>query len=442
MGQGREPGVPRRKVLMAVAAGAAACALAGAGLTTAAGSGEPGPSPSPTRAAAMADVGIPEPNAVSTVLANRARAVRDRDRTAFLSTVAFAPAAYRQAQAAMFDNLLKMPLEGWQERVERVESTDGGAALVRIQLRYRLRDQDPAPVTRTRHLAFAPRSGTWVITGDGAARGRPDDAEIWDGGPLTVVRGRSTLVIGDAPGVADIARRLEAAVPAVTAVLGRSDGGKGRVKDADKTGAGTAMGMPPRVVAFVPADGSRAAALTGGGRDLHDIAALATAMPTADGTGADRIVIAPDAFERLNTLGRDVVLTHELAHVATGGARDGRTPLWLIEGFADYVGYRGRKVSAKSAARELHRDVAAGRIPAALPDRAAFDAGADGLAQSYQAAWLACRMIAERYGETALIRLYRTAGRMPESAALHEVLGVRADRFTAAWRDYLRKELR
>ncbi|MEW2359700.1 hypothetical protein, partial [Spirillospora sp. NPDC029432] len=384
-----------------------------------------GPAPGPA-ATAAAHVGPPDRRAVETVLANRERAVRDRDRTAFLATVAAAPAGYRRAQAVMFDNLLKLPLEGWRERFTRVASTAGGAALVQVDLRYRLRGHDEAPLTRTRHLAFAPRGGGWVITGDGTGRGLADDAEIWGGGPITVVRGRSVLVAGDGPGLEEIARRLDAAVPAVNAVAGPL----------------AKKGWERRAVALVPAGTARAAALAGGGGELTGIAALATTMPAAGGGAADRVVIAPDAFGRLNALGRDVVLTHELTHVATGGARDGRTPLWLIEGFADYAGYKGRKVGVRSAARELRGEVAAGRLPAALPGRAAFEGGSDRLAQSYQEAWLACRMIAERYGEATLVRLYRAAGRGSQDAALRAVLGLGTAAFTAAWRDYLREELR
>ncbi|GAA2406606.1 hypothetical protein GCM10010191_13390 [Actinomadura vinacea] len=428
MDRERGPGVPRRKALTAIAAGSAVCALAGAGLS-AAGSEGPARSASGDQARTLPgpDVGPPDREAVATVLANRAAAVRDRDRAAFMATVAAAPAGYRQAQAAMFDNLLKLPLDGWRERFERVVSTTGSAVLVQVTLGYRLRGHDADPLRRNRHLAFAPRSGTWVITGAGAERGLPDDAEIWDGGPLTAVRGRTGLVIGDGPALAEIARRLDEAVPAVARI----------------TGAAAVRGWRGRVVALVPGTDARAGALAGGDRDLGGIAALATVAPTAGGPGADRVVIAPGTFGRLNDLGRDVVLTHELTHVATGGARDGRTPIWLIEGFADYVGYHGMPVSVPSAARELRREVAAGRLPAGLPGRTAFDAAASGrLSQSYQEAWLACRMIADRYGEASLVRLYRAAGRRSEAAALREVLGLTPARFTAEWRDYLRRELR
>ncbi|WP_084000726.1 hypothetical protein [Actinomadura kijaniata] len=413
-----EPARPRRRrVIVSVAAGAVGCLAAGLAATLAPASPgtERAPAPRPVSAAGF------DRRAAGTVLANRARAVRERDRTAFLATVATAPAAFQREQETLFDNLLRLPLQDWRERLADAPAESGpGAVTVRIDLRYRLRGHDPGPVARTRYLAFAPRDGGWVIRGPGrpGPGAAPAQAEIWDDRPVRVVRGRSSLVIGDAAGLEEIARRLDAALPAVSRVVGD--------------------GWPRRAVALAPADPERAAALVGGGRDLASIAALAVAA----GDAGDRIVISPAAFPRLNGLGRSVVLTHELTHVATGGARDGRTPLWLIEGLADYVGYRDAKVAVRDAAGELRREVAAGRLPDALPGPAAFDGGSGRLSQAYQEAWLACRMIAQRYGEATLVRLYRAAGRASEDAALRAVLGVDRARLTALWRDYLRRELR
>ncbi|WP_433325622.1 hypothetical protein [Spirillospora sp. CA-294931] len=394
---------PRARTAALLALGSAACLLTVLGVRAA------GPDGDAPAAKVPAAVTAPAEKAVTAVLANRARAVREHDRTAFLATVAAAPAAFQDAQARMYDNLARLPLDGWRETY-RGAAPGAGSASVRVTLEYRLEGFDRSPVTRERTLTFAPRSDTWVITGE-----RPGDTEIWDGGPLTVVRGKSSLVIGDASGLAEVARHLDAAVPVVSEVVGKA--------------------WARRAVALVPADPARAAELAGGGRDLQEIAALATASP-------DRIVIAPGTFGRLNRLGRDVVLTHELTHVATGGARDGRTPLWLIEGFADYVGYREAKVGVGSAARELAREVRAGRVPSALPGAESFDHPSGRLSQAYQEAWLACRMIADRYGESTLVRLYRAAGQRSEAAALDDVLGLTPARLTAMWRDYLQEELR
>ncbi|TDD66877.1 hypothetical protein [Actinomadura rubrisoli] len=416
----RQGGALSRRRALALGAGGTALLLAGTTGFLRARSDESGtPSTEATKVA-----GSFRPDMAGPVLANRARAVGKGDRTAFLATVGSAPPAFQAAQSRLYDNLRRLPLDGWRERVAGTQLTDGktGATVVRVEIRYKLRGFDRGAVARTRYLMLAPRSGIWVIVGDGSSHGFADEAEIWDGGPLTVVRGRSSLVIGDAGDLPRIARRLDAAVPVVTGVVGR--------------------GWPQRAVALVPAEPRLAAALAGQGQDLREIAALATVTAAAGGgRGEDRVIISPATFGRLNELGRDVVLTHELTHVATGGARDRTTPLWLIEGFADYVGYHRAKVGVASAARELRREVAAGRLPAALPSADAFSGAAERLSQSYQESWLACRMVADRYGEATLVRLYRVAGRVPEATALRDVLGLTRDRFTGMWRDYLKKEL-
>ncbi|WP_051301517.1 hypothetical protein [Actinomadura rifamycini] len=389
--------VSRRRVLALGAGGAALLAAGGAGLLGA------------RRAAA--------------VLARRAEAVRTGDRAAFLATVAAAPEGFRDAEARRFDNLRRLPLGRWREEVvdPRLDE-DGDAVVVRVETRYRFRGFDDGDAARVRQLTFAPRSGAWAVTGDGSARGFADDAAIWDAGPLAVAAGAASLVIGDTTGLDGLAALLDAAVPAVTDVVG--------------------TGWARRAVALAPADPALAAELAGPGTDVASFAALAAVTPGPGGKGGrDRVVVSPAPFGRLNDLGRRVVLTHELTHVATGGARDDTTPLWLIEGFADYVGYRGAGIGVRDAAAELRREVAAGRVPAGLPAPDDFAGDARRLSQAYQESWLACRMIAERYGEATLVRLYRAAGRTPLETALREELGLAPDRFTARWRAYLTKEL-
>jgi hypothetical protein len=413
--------VTRRRAL-ALGAGGAAALFAGGACLLGARSGDGAAGNRASRGDSARAAGPFSADAAGTVLANRARAVRDGDRIAFLATVGNAPRAFQDAQSRMYDNLRRLPLEGWRERLSTTQAAADDSAVVRVEARYKLRGFDREYVARTRYLTFAPGSGIWTIAGDGTSHGFTDDADIWDGGPLTVVRGRSSLVVGDATGLKGIADRLDAAVPVVTSVVGH--------------------GWARRVVALVPADTSLASALAGPGQSLDEIAALATVAPSAGGgRGEDRVIVSPGTFGRLNALGRDVVLTHELTHVATGGARDRRTPLWLIEGFADYVGYRSAKIGVRAAAGELRREVEAGRVPAALPAAADFAGGSPRLSQAYQEAWLACRMVAGRYGEATLVRLYRAAGRSSEAAALRSVLGLTRDRFVAQWRDYLKKEL-
>jgi hypothetical protein len=380
----------------------------------------------------------PDKAAVTALLAIQAQAVRTHDRAAFLAVVDPARSAFLSREKELFDNLERLPLAGWRQEADPGYPAAVGpeGTTLRLTLRYRLTGFDHGDVVSSRYLTFArhPASG-WVIVGDGSAQGLRDDAEIWDGGPLTVVRGRDSLVIGNgttASRLHDIARRLDQAVPIVTGVVGTH--------------------WARTAVALVPDDEQQVEALIGGGQSLREIAALATVTKDPGGAahGQDRVIIAPGTFARLNALGRHVVLTHELTHVATGGARDNRTPIWLIEGLADYVGYKGLKVPARSAARELRSEVAAGTMPAALPDRDDFAGTSGRLSQAYEQAWLACRMVAGRYGEDTLRKLYQAAGVQHGGAsdpasqqeyALRTVLGLTAAQFTTMWQDYLRKEL-
>ncbi|MCO5967096.1 hypothetical protein [Actinoallomurus soli] len=414
--------------------------------------------PAPTRAA------------VASLLQRRSRAVLTHDRAAFLATVDPSAQAFRAGQQTLFDNLAKAPLAAWRESLADTRAAaaadDGWTA--RLTLTYRLRGFDSRDVAYTQYLTFERHGDTgWVVSGDGSTHGLRDDPQIWDGPDLTVIKGRYSLVLaegnsgvgdgspagdgsatgngtgaGDGTGAAggaetrtadlrDIARRLDTGVGLVSKVVGDH--------------------WSRRVVVLAPATEQQAEELAGDVRNLGDIAALATVSGGGgdpDG-GADRIVISPTAFGRLNGLGRHVVLTHELVHVAMGGARDSRTPMWLVEGLADYVGYKDSGVSTRAAGRELAGLISSGGLPSSPPGRGAFTGSGERLSAAYEEAWLACRMIAERYGEGRLVRLYRTAEAEPGSAgdpriedrALRAVLGVDSSRFAAQWRAYLRKEL-
>ncbi|MEV0589239.1 hypothetical protein [Nonomuraea sp. NPDC050310] len=171
-----------------------------------------------------------------------------------------------------------------------------------------------------------------------------------------------------------------------------------------------------RPLVLVPATDAGAARLIGAAPEaLAGLAALAD---------QGRVIIVPGGYTRLTETGRDVVLTHELTHVAAG---TGRVPPWLREGFADYVAYRDSGLSVEAAAAELLADIRAGRLPYRLPE----GFGPPRQAQAYQEAWLACRLIAAEYGEARLVRLYR-------DAAQGKLDLTPFGDFTARWRAHLK----
>ncbi|WP_299923966.1 hypothetical protein [uncultured Nocardioides sp.] len=147
--------------------------------------------------------------------------------------------------------------------------------------------------------------------------------------------------------------------------------------------------------------------------------------------------VNPDVSEGLRRVGAQVVMSHELVHVATDAVRRPVEP-WLLEGFADYVALRDTRLPDRVT---LGRAIEAARrdgIPEALPTAADFDTRASDLQARYEEAWLACRIIAERLGEQKVLDVYLAASRgVAVDRALRRV-GPTVRVLTAEWRDRLR----
>jgi hypothetical protein len=183
---------------------------------------------------------------------------------------------------------------------------------------------------------------------------------------------------------------------------------------------------------------------------LDQVAAVTTGDPPPATRSSpprnDRVVLNPAAFDRLGPLGRQVVLTHEVTHVAVRSSTTAAVPIWLSEGFADYVAYKDSGVSRRASAADVLALVREHRGPTALPTTADFDPAQHTIAPSYSASLLACGLVVDTHGEQALVRLYRAAA-TPSSAAADQdarlataferVLGTSQRRFTADWRRYL-----
>lgn len=344
---------------------------------------------------------------VQRMLDTRARAVQRRDAAGFLASVDPRATGYRDRQRTMFDHLAGVPLADWHYELDATGAfplaagETGTRLAAKVQLRYRFKGYDTSPVHAVQYLTLTRRDGRWLVSSDtdGAAAGKSGTRQLWDQGPVRLVRGRHSLVLGDAAHLArlkDLAHRVDRAVPAVSAAW------KGK--------------WSQKVVVEAPDSVERMAQLMGSD-DASGYAGIAAVTTGEAGVSApapaDRVIINPEAYEELNDLGRTVVLTHETTHVATRTATTAATPLWLSEGFADWVAYRDSHRKPATTAPELTRALARGKIPAHLPTDAdfGFKAGADRLAKAYEGSWLACRMIAGKWGEAKLIAFYRAAGK-------------------------------
>ncbi|MBT2453983.1 hypothetical protein [Streptomyces sp. ISL-86] len=338
--------------------------------------------------------------------------------------------AVAEWSAAPPGRLAGIPLEGWAYEVTSVRRDGVRAASARAELRYRLAGYDTAAAVSAREVELTRdgegAGGAWRVTGDRPAPGAPP--QLWDQGPVAVVRGERSLVlgVGQSPGtLSRIAAEADRAVPAVNAAWPRP--------------------WARRAVVLVPGTLDAMAALLGRPASAYrGMAAVTTGTAGAGPAPADRVVINPEGYRELGEDGRRIILTHEITHVATRSATSATTPLWLSEGFADWAAYRGTGRTAAEAAPELARAVRQGDLPGALPADGDFAFGGDppALARAYEGAWLACRLIADKWGDAALVLLYEKAGREPLQAALDEAVGVDVAGLTKAWQEALRRELR
>ena len=234
-------------------------------------------------------------------------------------------------------------------------------------------------------VRFAPAGGRLRIDeiGGGAHR-----TPLWLSGPLQVRRGGHSLVLVDgsaarADRIAALARR---AVPQVQRVLPGWPGGLVVEVPASEAGLDAALGAPSG--------------------QYQRIAAVTTAADGSRARGASsHVFVNPQVFLPLRARGAQVVITHEATHVATH-ASTSPAPIWLVEGFADYVALSSQRLPVTTTAARIIALVRRSGTPQHLPGRAEFATGAAHLEARYESAWLACRLLAREAGPANLVAFY------------------------------------
>ena len=355
---------------------------------------------------------------IDDLLELRLQALQHKDRQGWLHT---AQPALRGQQGELFDSLTRLPLADLS--LQRAGAARPGAATwsADVAVRYRLAGWDARPVAATRTQVFVVRDGRALLAADAPTSGS-GSAEIWDGGPVVAVRSGPALVLGhprDRRTLQTVAAAAAQAVPRVTSVWGPQ--------------------WQRRVVVLVPASQGELRGLVGESGVTRQIAAYATSR--APGVG-ERVVVNPATFPLLGSVGRRVVLTHEVTHLAARSSTGPGMPLWLVEGFADHVGYTGLSLPYRVSAQELRQEVRRGRLPAALPTDADFAGDNPRLAAVYEQAWLAVRLLVEQHGRSAVLRFYRAVGAGEQiDPALRRILTTDLRSFTARWQRDLRTRL-
>jgi hypothetical protein len=374
-----------------------------------------------------------ERQAISVVLAERSAAVVGSESQRFMDTVAPVDATFTGSQLRLATNLITVPFKQWDYTLlNKLDPTDSTTAAIQekygasavtyqVSVRYRLEGFDSPPVVVLRTMSFVPDGASWKVVGD-VDTGR--FRQPWDVDVISLVRSTDVLmlVLGNAKPSSSLKEQASQAVRDVTTFWGT---------DWDK-----------RVLVVVPRSQKQLGnLLRRDGSSYSALAAIATAERNG-GSGdapANVVWVNPAGFAKINSLGRTIVLRHEILHVATGAAVPNEFPLWLEEGVAEYFGYRDSGVKERIIASSLLSDARNGRVPSRFAKTADFSPTNPRLSQAYEGSWWAARLIVEKYGEAALLRVYRTAlaqsnEKTAVDVALRQELGISEAELTSLWR--------
>jgi len=383
----------------------------------------------------------PEERAVQALLDARAEAVLSADRAAFLDTVDPGRKGFRRGQGRLLDALADVPLSTWSYELETGSlATPPGATLadwgdqprtLDVTFRYGLRGADADREGTPRAITFVQRGGRVRIVADEARDlgGRPQ-RYVWEEGPVAFAAGRRSLVLGH-PGSRSELRRLadevDAAVPRVSAVWGED--------------------WSRRVTVVLPSTQREFARLTASDADevANTAGVAASERPVSrDDVTVAKVFLNPVVLRRLDAVGRQLLLRHEITHVAARPSLGTGTPTWLAEGLAEHVAYRGTGFTPRQVARTLGPRVRAGRVPDELPTDADLDVeDARDASAAYEGSWLAVELLVERYGTAKTVRFFRAVGASDDhstlvlEAELDDVLGTSTKALTKTWRRYL-----
>ena len=385
-----------------------------------------------------------------TVLDRHAHALLAKDEQAWTVDLddTAASGGYRAQQEAVLRNVGSVPITAWRYSLDSpVNSPDvlsaaaarlGGRVIVlHVSLHYALSGVDPQPTEKPLWITAVQRDGVFKLAGDSDAEATGGHSwhGPWDFGPLVVLQTANTLVLAHPAHARDLkpfSDLVGKAVAVVTSVWG--------------------TGWNPDVAVLIPDSDAEFAEVSADAANTVDIAAISIAdqvLPDGTVLGA-RIVLNPSTLGRLDAAGRRLVVQHELTHIATRADTNDQMPTWLIEGFADYVGNLTSTLTVRQTAAELAAEVRRGVLPKALPTSDDFAGDAPRLSQSYEEAWLACRLIAERAGQPALVGFYKAVsqkvgqGVEPTTAvdeALRSATGLDLTQFVSLWQQRLKQLL-
>ena len=400
--------------------------------------------------------------ALNRLFAQRSTAVRDGDRSAWAATVADPGGAAGRAEFAAYEALLALGVRDLSGVVvgsaptpvaeptpdHTIGQADAGPIPARwtatVRLGYSVPGVDRGPREVDRRVTLVRSEGQWRIE----RWLQPGDRwEVFDLLGLQVARTERTVVAGAVP-VQTLLDRLaeaESGQDRVASVWGSVVPALLVVTDTPEQAAHL-LGTPAPAESPAPVPVRSTPPLAG-----RPSAALAATTHGARAPRApalaDRVILDPQGMARLTPTGRRVVLTHELTHVTVRGSTAHDLPMWLSEGFAEWVAFGDTGLSEAVVAQRLLDRVRGAGPPADLPAAVEFAGLAGDPAAAYQGAWLAVSWLADRSGPAGLVATVRAMAGDPSSepvtdpptveAALRRATGLGQADLVEGWRSRL-----
>lgn len=366
--------------------------------------------PSPAQSSEVAD-----PATASATVASLQEAVASGDRSAAGELAAEGDA--RSLLEALADNVAALDLTDvtfrYVTETGRTFGSDGWEGVVAVT--WRIQDFDEASARIELPVSFTDRGRRIGAIGGGTER-----TPLWLAGPVQVQRVPGAIVFASASSadLASYGRRVRRAAAEAREVVGGAVG----------------------LVVEVPADSGALHRALGADPGSYDSIAAVTAP--VDGSRAEgspiHVFVNPAVYDDLDPVAAQVVMTHEAVHALTGAVLARNVPLWLVEGFADYVALRDVKLPLTKTAGQIRAQVRKDGVPSALPADGDFDPAGMHLGAVYEAAWQVALTLADRRGEEALVAFYRAAVAGTEIArALRAGFDWSTADLTAAWQTQL-----
>jgi hypothetical protein len=375
--------------------------------------------------------------AVQSVLDERVRAVKAKDRAAFLSTIDSNAREFAEAQGRWFDRIGSIQLADYALSLETDENPDlvrrrdrerydTDVMVVVVEEKIRIDGFDERAALHGQFLTFVRRGEAWLIASDRDLEdlGLNSARHPWDFGEIQTRRSEHFLIIFH-PSEA-------ASADALLALAEQS------LADVDRIWRSP---WSKRTVIYVPSSSDELEKLLDATVDVDNFVAFATGSVDRNegwNNAASRVILNPGNFLRFSASGQRSIFAHELLHIATRIDSGPHVNLMVEEGLAQLAEPGGAAELARVARAAVTRGASLH-----LPEDLEFVSGSsDEIGFAYHRAFSALTFLRTRFGVDKLGEFYKQlggvriepgTGRYHFEQTLRKVFGLTVEEFEREW---------